>query len=142
LRIRVGLGQSQKVNLPIPYRGLRRFISTMASMTSLEGPFGPGFLPPPGEYSSRYFRSFRALWNENRVEGLMIIAALTMRLGFRNNDQKPRRIRSRVERFGARCLGLLWIISCCFKIRFSAMTVRLPSGRNSLATVVSRWKSR
>jgi hypothetical protein len=41
-----------------PYRGLRFFISTM---TSLRGPLGPGFLPPRGEYSSRYFRFFSAL---------------------------------------------------------------------------------
>jgi hypothetical protein len=44
-----------------PYRGLRFFISTMASMTPLLGPLGPGFLPPRGEYSSRYLRFFRAL---------------------------------------------------------------------------------
>jgi len=29
-----------------PYRGLRRFISTMALMTSPDGVFGPAFLPP------------------------------------------------------------------------------------------------
>ena len=44
-----------------PYRGLRFFISTMASMTSLLDPLGPGFLPPRGEYSSQYFRFFSAL---------------------------------------------------------------------------------
>ena len=53
-----------------PYRGLRRFIVTMASMISLDGPFGPGFLPPLGEYSSRYFRFFRALWNDSRVDAV------------------------------------------------------------------------
>jgi len=37
----------------------------------LDGPFGPGFPPPPGEYSSRYFRFFRVLWNDSSVEGLM-----------------------------------------------------------------------
>jgi hypothetical protein len=40
-----------------PYRGLRFFISTMASMTSLLGPRAPGFLPPWDKYSSRYLRS-------------------------------------------------------------------------------------
>ncbi len=73
----------------------------MALMTSPDGPLGPGFLPPPGEYSSRYLRFFTALWNESRVEGLMIIAALTIRMGFRNNDQKPSKARSCVERLGA-----------------------------------------
>ena len=97
-----------------------------------------GFLPPLGEYRRRYFRFFRALWNESRVEGLMIIAALTIRMGSRNNDQKPSRARSWVERFGARSLALLWIINCCFKSRFSAITVRLPPGCISLAKVVSR----
>ena len=58
--------------------------------------------PPLGENSSRYFRFFRALWNDSSVEGLMIIADLTMRLGFMNIDQKPSRARSWVERLGAR----------------------------------------
>jgi hypothetical protein len=81
----------------------------MASMTSLDGPLGPGFLPLPGEYSSRYFRFFSALWNDSSVEGLMIIAALKMRLGLRKKDQKTSRARSWLERFGARCLDLPWI---------------------------------
>ena len=109
----------------------------MALMTSLAGPLGPGFRPPRGEYSSRYFRFFSALWNDSRVEGVMIMAALTIRLGFRNNVQKPSKVRSCVERFGARCRDLLWIIICCFKSRFSAITARLPPGLISLARVVS-----
>jgi len=108
------------------------------TVVSHDGPFGPGFLPPRGEYRNRNFRFFRALWNESRVEGLMIIAALPIRLEFRNNDQKPGRARSWVERFGARSLALLWIINCCFRSRFSAMIVRLPPGLISLARVVSR----
>ncbi|MFT5484845.1 MAG: hypothetical protein ACI9GW_003513 [Halieaceae bacterium] len=44
-----------------PYRGLRRFISTMASMTSFGGPVGPRFLLQLGEYKSRYFRFFSAV---------------------------------------------------------------------------------
>ena len=90
-------------------------------MISLDGPFGPGFPPPPGEYSSQYFRFFRALWKFSRVEGLVIMAALTIRFGFRNNDQKPSRVQSWVERFGALCLDRL-----------------LPPGLISLARVVSR----
>ncbi len=59
-------------------------------------------LPPKGENTSWYFHFFRALWNDSRVEGLMIVADLTMRLGFMNFDQKPSRPRSSVERLGAR----------------------------------------
>jgi hypothetical protein len=44
-----------------PYLGLHRFIATMALMTSFDGPFGPGFLPPRGENSFRYLRFFKAL---------------------------------------------------------------------------------
>jgi hypothetical protein len=61
------------------------------------------------------------------------MAALTIRWGFRNNEQKPSRARSWVESFGARSLDLLWIISCCFKSRFLAITARLPLGLISLA---------
>ena len=39
-----------------PNRELRLYISTMASMSSCEGPFGPGFPFLLDEYSSRYFR--------------------------------------------------------------------------------------
>lgn len=68
----------------------------------------------------------------------MIMADLAIRLGSRNKDKKPRRVRSWIVRLGARCQDLLWMISCCFRIRFSAITVRLPPGRSSLAMVVSR----
>ena len=44
------------------------------------GSFWAWLFPPPGEYSSRYFRFFRALWNDSRVEGLMIMAALCLDL--------------------------------------------------------------
>jgi hypothetical protein len=68
----------------------------------------------------------------------MMMADLTMRLGFMNSDQKPSRARSWVERFGARRLDLLWMISGVFRSRFSAMTARLPPGRSSLTRAVSR----
>lgn len=109
----------------------------MALMTSLDGPLGPGFLPPRGEYRRRYFRFFKALWKESRVDGLMMIADRTSRRGFRNSDRKPRRVRSWVVKLGARCLDLLWIVSCCLSRRFSAMTVQLPPGRMSLVIVVN-----
>ena len=72
-----------------PYRGLRRFISTMALMSSPDGPFGFGFLPSRGEYRRRYFRFFNALWNESRVDGLMMTADLSRHLGFRNQESGP-----------------------------------------------------
>lgn len=96
---------------------LHRLSFACPIVVSHDGPLGPGFFPPPGEYSGRYFRFFSALWNDSRVEGLIIIAALTIRSGFRNNDQKPGRARSPVDRLGARCLDLLWMISCCFRGR-------------------------
>ena len=71
------------------------------------GPFGPGFLPPRGEYRRRYFRFFSALWKWSRVEGLMMIADLSSRRGFRKSDRKPRTVRSCVDRLGARCRDLL-----------------------------------
>ena len=39
-----------------PNRGLRRFNSTIAWMSSADGPLGPGLPLLPAEYSSRYFR--------------------------------------------------------------------------------------
>ena len=56
-------------------------------MTSLEGPLGPGLVPPLGENSCRYFRLFSALWNRSRLDGLIMMADLTKRRGFRNNDE-------------------------------------------------------
>jgi hypothetical protein len=48
-----------------PNSGLRRFISIMALMTSLDGPLDPGLRPPLGEYSCRYFRLLSAAWNRS-----------------------------------------------------------------------------
>ena len=39
-----------------PKRGLRRFNSTIAWISSGDGPLGPGFPFLPDEYSRRYFR--------------------------------------------------------------------------------------
>ena len=55
-----------------PKRGLRRFISTMAAMSSAEGALGPGLRRcDEEEKSRRYFRSTNILWNFNSVDGLM-----------------------------------------------------------------------
>jgi len=72
----------------------------------------------------------------------MRIADLAIRLGFKNKEMKPRRVRSLVVRFGALWRDLLWIINCCFRSRFSAMTERPPPGRASLARVLNRWNSK
>ena len=101
-----------------------------------EGPFGPALRPPRGEYSSRYFRFFSTVWNLSRVEGFMIMAERAIRRGLKNNVQNPSRALSRTDRLGARCLDLLWTISCCFRRRFSAMMARLPPGLSSVAMVV------
>ena len=54
-----------------PNLGLRRFISTIAAMSSAEGPLGPGLRRRDEEEKSRrYFRSTKALWNLNSVAGL------------------------------------------------------------------------
>jgi hypothetical protein len=111
-------------------------------MTYLDGSFALGMLPPLGEYIRRYFRFFIALWNDSRVDGLMMIDDLAMRLGCMNKDKKPRTVRSWVVRFGALWRDLLWIINCCFRSRFSAMMERPPPVLASLARVLSRWNSK
>ena len=58
-----------------PNRGLCRLCSTMAWMSSGEGPFGPGLPFRPAEYSRRYFRCLSRQWNFNSVEGRIITAA-------------------------------------------------------------------
>src|SRR6476619_2244794 len=49
--------------------GLRRFISTTASISSFFGPFGPGRRPRLGENNMRYFRLLSTLWRCSSVEG-------------------------------------------------------------------------
>ena len=123
-----------------PNRGLRCFISTMAQMSSCDGPLGPGFrLLLADEYSSRYLRYLSRLWNFNRVDGRIMTAARLRWRGLRNSEQKPNRNRSSAERLGARCRERLMIRSCCFISRLSAMTALTPPGPSSLAMVVNRW---
>lgn len=66
----------------------------------------------------------------------MMTADLAKRLGVRNSDRKPRTVRSWVVRFGARGRDLLWMMSCCIRIRFSGSAARLPPSAISLARVV------
>ena len=86
-----------------PKCGLRRFISTMAAMSSAEGPFGPGLRRrDEEEKSSRYFRSTNALWNFSSVAGLTSAPSFAMRRGLTNSVVSPGTKRSSVVRFGAR----------------------------------------
>ena len=54
--------------------GLRCFIWTTASMSSLLGPFGPGLPLRLHENSRRYFRFLRAWWMLKRVEAFSTMA--------------------------------------------------------------------
>src|SRR2546430_11514974 len=87
-----------------PNLGLRRFISTMAAISSLEGPLGPGLRRcGEGEKSNRYFRSTNALWNLNSVAGLTSAPSFGIRRGLMNSVGSPSTKRSIEVRFGARC---------------------------------------
>src|SRR6266849_4743165 len=94
-----------------PNLGLRRFISTMAAMSSAEGPLGPGVRRGEEEdvKSRRYFRQTKAWWNLNSVAGLMNAPSFRIRRGLTNSAVSPRTKRSSVVRFGARCLDRLLI---------------------------------
>src|SRR6516225_1016746 len=73
-----------------PNFGLRCFISTMAAMSCSDGPFGPGFRVWHGEENSRrYFRWTMALWNLNRVAGLILTDNLGMRCGAQEEGRQP-----------------------------------------------------
>src|ERR1700726_2055662 len=95
-----------------PNLGLRRFDSTIAAISSVDGPFGPGFrLRDEKEKSSRYLRSTKALWNLNSVAGLKIADSLGIRRGLPKRGISPSKKQSTVLRFGARCRERLLIRS-------------------------------
>ena len=62
----------------------------------------------------------------NNVAGLRSAATLSIRRRLTNRVVKPSTKRSRVVRFGARCLDRLLIRSCCLRSRDSAATARTP----------------
>ena len=69
-------------------------------MSSVEGPFGPGFRRCGEEEKRRwYFRSTNALWNLNRVAGLRITDSFGIRRGLRTSVVSPSRKRSSEVRF-------------------------------------------
>ena len=84
-----------------PQLGLRRFISTTASMSSLSGPCGPGRCRRFGENSKRYFRFLSALWKYSRVAGLRTMAARRSRDGRMKRVHRPAIMRSAGRWLGA-----------------------------------------
>ena len=69
-------------------------MSTMALMSSLDGPLGPGFRLCFDEKRRRYFRFVRAWWMLNRVEGFNAIAERIRRAGCMNREHNPAMRRS------------------------------------------------
>src|SRR5439155_16609341 len=97
-------------NFGQPQVGLRCFIWTTASRSSLLGPFGPGLPLRWDEKSRRYFRFLKAWWRLKRVEGLArwgrrssTMAERIRRAGRMKRAHKPATRRSEVRRFGDLC---------------------------------------
>ena len=124
-----------------PHRGLRRFMSTMASTSAWDGPWGP-VRRRVGENSQRYWRVRRARWNSRIVDGLSTIAERITRAGRMNSAHTPARIRSDAQRFGARCRERFRMSSGCLTKTDSATTDRRPPGPISRARVAIRGTSR
>ena len=82
---------------------IAHFISTIAAMSSEDGPFGPG-LRRGGEEEKgrRYLRSTKALWNLNNVAGLRKAASFGIRRGLTKSVVSASPNRLRVVKFGAR----------------------------------------
>src|SRR6266571_4050823 len=85
-----------------PQVGLRCFIWTTASMSSLRGALGPGLLLCWEEKRRRYFRFLRAWWRRKRVEGFRTMAERIRRDGRINRAHQPATRRSERRRWGAR----------------------------------------
>src|SRR6266481_4479225 len=118
-----------------PQVGLRCFIWTTASRSSLLGPLGPGLPLRWDEKSRRYFRFLKAWWRLKRVEGLSTMAERIRRAGRMRRAHKPATRRSEVRRFGDRCRERLRIKSCCLTRTDSATTERTLPGPKSRARV-------
>src|ERR1017187_3876150 len=125
-----------------PQVGLRCFVWTTASRSSLLGPFGPGLLLRWEEKSRRYLRFLRAWWSLKRVEGFRTMAERIRRAGRMRKAHKPATRRSEVRRFGDRCRERLRIKSCCLTRTDSASTERMPPGPQSRARVAMTWTKR
>src|SRR5512139_2245584 len=106
-----------------PNFGLRTFISTIAAMSSGEGPFGPGLRRWPVDAKRiRYLRSTNALWSLNRVVGLRMPESFGIRCGLMNRVIRPSTKRSSEVRFGARRRERLPMMICCLSNNDSATT--------------------
>ncbi len=126
-----------------PNLGLRCFMATTASISSCDGPLGPGLRRCfSDEYSSLYLRFLRMSWSLSSVDGLVIIASRRIRRTLRKSDKKPSKNRSSTERLCARCRERLMTSSCCFINTLSATTALAPPGPMSLASIVRRWMRR
>ena len=79
----------------------RRFISTMAVISSRAGPLGPGFRCCLGVNSKRYLRFTNARWNAMIVDGLSTMPERSRRVGRIRAAQRPAMTRSIGRRFGA-----------------------------------------
>ena len=125
-----------------PHVGFCRLASTIALMSSLDGPLGPGFRPRFREKRIRYFMFMRSWWILNNVEGFSTIAERINREGFMNKEHSPVTIRSYACRFGARFRERLRMSSCCLRRIDSAIKERVPPGRQSRQMVIMTWTKR
>ena len=126
-------------NSRTPQAGLRCFAWTTASMSSRDGPFGPGLRLRFDEKSRRYFRFLRVRWRFKRVEGFRTMADRIRRAGRMRRVHKPATRRSEERRLGDRCRERLRISSCCLMRTDSATTERIPPGPTSRASVAMTW---
>ena len=122
--------------------GFRRLISTMASMSSLDSPLGPGFRLRLCEKSAWYFPFLKTRWMLNSVEGFSTIAERIKREDFMNKVHTPAMKRSEALRFGALFRARLRISSCCLRRMDSAITERVPPGRHRRQMAKMTWTKR
>ena len=94
-----------------PNRGLRRFISMIAAISSVDGPLGPGFMGCLGVNSSRYLRFTSKWWNAIIVDGFRIMANRMRREGRIRRAHKPAMTRSIGRRVGVLSRGRFTISS-------------------------------
>jgi len=121
--------------------GLRCFIWTTASMSSLLGPFGPGLPLRFDENSRRYLRLLRAWRMLKRVEGFSTMAERIRRAGRMRRTHKPAtRHQKSTDWVTAAARDCGW--SCCVTSTDSATTERTPPGPKSRATVAMTWTKR
>ncbi len=133
-----GVGRSGRQ----PQLGLRLLVSIMASMSSGEGPLGPGLPRRFGENKRRYLRCTNAAWKARRVDVFSTTAGRSRRLGRMKSVHTPAMTRSIGRRFGARSRPRFRITSWCFTSRGSATSARAPPGPISFAMVANRWMNK